>query len=149
MINGILIKVVKVDDGSPAISDNISSIHLQTGGYKPQLMEFINELEHSRALFELMIMVLPRSEYYKKFKMEKARENIRGELTVREIEVLKLFLNGFTIKEVSLKLFISFETVKSHRKNIMFKTGVKKISCLAKIFSELIEDEIGVMHKNP
>ena len=146
MINGIFIKVVNGEEDPSSGIENISSFQLQTGSYESQLMEFVNTLKQSRALFELMIVVLPRSEYYRKFKMKKARESIKGDLTAREIEVLKLFLNGLTMKEVSQKLYISFETVKSHRKNIMFKTGVKKISCLAKIFNELIDDKVGVMN---
>ena len=52
------------------------------------------------------------------------------ELTTREIEVLKLIANGFTIKEIANKLIISSHTALSHRKNISEKTGIKTISGL-------------------
>ena len=55
----------------------------------------------------------------------------RGELTERELDVLKLLLEGLSNKEVSERLFISVHTVISHRKNIVRKTGFKSLSVLA------------------
>lgn len=46
-------------------------------------------------------------------------------LTVREIEVLQCLTKGTPNKEISSKLFISVETVKSHVKNIYKKLGVR------------------------
>ena len=51
-------------------------------------------------------------------------------LTMREIEILGLIMQGFTNKEISLKLFISFETVRSHRKNILEKTRARNTAAL-------------------
>lgn len=51
-------------------------------------------------------------------------------LTVREIEILGLIMQGFTNNEIAEKLFISYETVKSHRKNILEKTGAKNTAAL-------------------
>src|SRR5687767_5635479 len=48
-------------------------------------------------------------------------------LTVREIEILGLIMQGLTNNEIAVKLFISYETVKSHRKNILEKSGTKNI----------------------
>lgn len=42
-------------------------------------------------------------------------------LTKRELEVLKHFCDGFTYKEIGMKLFISARTVETHKKNIMSK----------------------------
>ncbi len=53
-------------------------------------------------------------------------------LTKREKEVLKLMVDGFTNKEIAQQLFISFETVKTHRKNILSKTGSKNTAALTK-----------------
>ncbi len=47
------------------------------------------------------------------------------DLTGRELEILQCISTGATNKEISLKLFISVETVKSHVKNIYKKMGVK------------------------
>ena len=51
-------------------------------------------------------------------------------LSDREIEVLGLIMLGYTTKEIADKLFISYETVKSHRKNILEKTGAKNTASL-------------------
>ena len=45
-------------------------------------------------------------------------------ITEREREVLRLTAEGLTEKEISDKLFLSLHTVKSHRKNLLKKTGV-------------------------
>ena len=51
-------------------------------------------------------------------------------LSIREIEVLGLIIQGMTNQEIALKLFISYETVRSHRKNILEKTGAKNTAAL-------------------
>ena len=44
----------------------------------------------------------------------------------REIDVLKLVAMGLSSKEISERLFISYNTVSTHRKKLMKKAGVKK-----------------------
>lgn len=51
-------------------------------------------------------------------------------LSEREIEVLKLLVEGNANKEIADKLNISTHTVISHRKNISLKTGIKSVSGL-------------------
>ena len=51
-------------------------------------------------------------------------------LSIREIEVMSLIMQGLTNNEIAEKLFISYETVKSHRKNILEKTGAKNTASL-------------------
>lgn len=57
-------------------------------------------------------------------------------LTVREIEVLGLIMQGLTNHEIADKLFISYETVKSHRKNILEKTGAKNTAALINYYHQ-------------
>lgn len=52
-------------------------------------------------------------------------------LSEREIEVLKLLTAGNSNKEIANKLFISINTVITHRKNISQKTGIKSAAGLA------------------
>lgn len=47
------------------------------------------------------------------------------ELSGREKEILVLLSEEFTSKEIAEKLFISVNTVETHRKNILLKTGAK------------------------
>lgn len=46
-------------------------------------------------------------------------------LTNREIQVLNLIIDGLGYKEISNELFVSINTVLTHRKNIKSKLGVK------------------------
>lgn len=55
----------------------------------------------------------------------------RGELSTREIEVLRLIASGNLNKEIADKLCISVNTVITHRKNISTKLGIKSASGLS------------------
>ncbi len=61
--------------------------------------------------------------------MERALHE-HGNLTAREIEVLKLVARGQSNKQIAGRLSISMHTVISHRKNITRKLGVKTVSGL-------------------
>ena len=49
-------------------------------------------------------------------------------LSQREKEVLKLIARGYNSRELSEVLFVSEHTVKTHRKNISYKLGIKSSS---------------------
>ena len=57
-------------------------------------------------------------------------------LSIREIEVLGLIMQGLTNHEIAEKLCISFETVRSHRKNILEKTGAKNTAALINYYHQ-------------
>lgn len=59
-------------------------------------------------------------------------EKKTGELSAREIEVLKLIAEGMTNAEIADKLFTSKRTIESHRQNIIEKTQVKNTAALIK-----------------
>lgn len=46
-------------------------------------------------------------------------------ISIREIEIMELISDGYSSRQIADKLFISMETVKSHRKNILFKLKVR------------------------
>ena len=46
-------------------------------------------------------------------------------LSSRELEIIQLIAKGLTSKEMSKKLFISYHTINTHRKNILKKLDVK------------------------
>ncbi len=58
----------------------------------------------------------------------KPRENTNELLSDRELEILKHLLNGYSNKEVADQLYISHNTVSTHRKRIMKKAGCHSIS---------------------
>ncbi len=53
-------------------------------------------------------------------------------LSKRETEVFQLIAKGFTNPQIASTLFISSQTVAVHRKNIMRKLGVNKVTALLK-----------------
>ena len=59
------------------------------------------------------------------------------QLSVRESEVLGLILEENTTIEMAHKLYVSFETIKSHRKKLLQKFGVKSSIGLVKKAFEL------------
>ena len=61
-------------------------------------------------------------------KISKELEQIT--LTKREIEIIRLIDKGLINKEIAKKLFISEQTVTTHRKSILRKTGAHNVSTL-------------------
>ena len=62
-------------------------------------------------------------------------------LSVREIEIIGLIMQGYTNHEIAEKLFISYETVKSHRKHILIKTGAKNTAALINYYHQTFFDK--------
>ena len=60
----------------------------------------------------------------------------KSNLTKREIEIIKLIADGYSYTKIAQKLFISPETVISHRKSAKKKLGAKNIANLVKIAME-------------
>jgi len=58
-------------------------------------------------------------------------------LSARELEVIRLIKAGLTTKEIADKLFISYYTAETHRKNIKLKIGVKGEADFIKFIYEL------------
>ncbi|KAB1229495.1 response regulator transcription factor [Chryseobacterium viscerum] len=56
---------------------------------------------------------------------EKPNPHIKEPLTRREMEILKLICDGNSSKDISEKLFISINTVETHRKRILLKLNAK------------------------
>jgi len=63
-------------------------------------------------------------------------------LSRREKEVLTLIVDEFTTQEIADKLFISFGTVETHRRNILSKLGARNTAGLVRVALEyrLLED---------
>jgi DNA-binding NarL/FixJ family response regulator len=56
----------------------------------------------------------------------------RADISPREIEILQLICQELTMKEIGEKLFLSEQTVHTHRKNLMKKTKAKNAVGLVK-----------------
>jgi DNA-binding NarL/FixJ family response regulator len=57
-------------------------------------------------------------------------------LSRREKDVLHLILDEFTTQEIADKLFISFGTVETHRRNMLIKTGTRNTAGLVRVALE-------------
>ncbi len=55
-------------------------------------------------------------------------DNSQLKLSKREIEILALVKKGYTSKEIAAKLFVSENTVHTHRKNMLHKTNSKNMA---------------------
>jgi DNA-binding NarL/FixJ family response regulator len=52
-------------------------------------------------------------------------QEVKIDFTERELEVLKLFCEGYTVSEIAEKLFLSVKTIEAHRSKLIFKTESK------------------------
>ncbi len=57
-------------------------------------------------------------------------------LTTREQELLRLIVDGYTNQEIADKVFLSVETIKTYRKNLILKLGAKNSMMLVRIAIE-------------
>lgn len=57
-------------------------------------------------------------------------------LTAREQEMLRLIVDGYTNQEIAEKLFLGVETIKTYRKNLIFKLGARNSMVLVRMAIE-------------
>jgi DNA-binding NarL/FixJ family response regulator len=57
-------------------------------------------------------------------------------LTSREKELLRFIVDGYTNQEMADKMFLSIETIKTYRKNLILKLGAKNSMILVKMAME-------------
>ncbi|TVR41810.1 MAG: hypothetical protein EA394_04820 [Bacteroidia bacterium] len=90
-------------------------------------------------IFEIITVSLDftRPVKYEKSMKNFVKDRLRGlnsaevsKISKRELEVLKLFVAGFTTRAVAAKLNISHHTVNNHRKNMLKKLGLKNLAAL-------------------
>ncbi|MDR1526365.1 MAG: response regulator transcription factor [Dysgonamonadaceae bacterium] len=57
-------------------------------------------------------------------------------LTLREQDILRYIIDGYTNQEIAEKIFLSVETIKTYRKNLIFKLGARNSMTLVKMALE-------------
>lgn len=65
-----------------------------------------------------------------KEKLKKCNNPQIKKVSKRELQIVKLFANGFKSKEIASELDISFHTVNNHRKNILRKLQLRNLASL-------------------
>lgn len=97
-------------------------------------------------LIEAINKVMEGSIYLSKAANEKILQQLQGlalpqngipALTRREKEILQLLYEGMTSHEIAAKLFLSYYTVDTHRKNMLQKFNVHNTQSLLNIVREL------------
>lgn len=97
---------------------------------KVELLNAINTVIKNNKYFDEDV----KNSFLEQFPSRKISSKI--ELTPREKEILKLICESFTTKQIAEALFISKNTVESHRKNLLSKTGSKNSIGLVKFAYE-------------
>lgn len=65
--------------------------------------------------------------------LDKGHEkNFQEVLTKRELEVLKLYAEGYSTREIAEKLFVSSKTVATHKQHILKKINLKSVADMMK-----------------
>jgi two-component system response regulator NreC len=101
-------------------------------GYK-ELLEAIYTLRNGHDYYSESIMHLLLNKYISKIQNEPSEGNPDlKKLSSREIEIIQLWGNSNTNKEIADKLFISVRTVESHKNHIMQKLNLKTAVDLVK-----------------
>ena len=96
---------------------------------KEQLLTAINNILGGKTHYEPEVINLMLDRVRKTTQTN----NFNAQLSTREKEVLDLIMQEFTSKEIAEQLFISKQTVDTHRINIMQKTGAKTLVGLLKM----------------
>lgn len=89
-----------------------------------RLLEYINDVLDGGAPMTSSIA----TQVLNMFKSSHTDTTANFDLSARELDVLKLLVNGYSYKMVAAELFISLDTVRSHIKNVYDKLQVNSKS---------------------
>lgn len=116
-----------------------NSLKAGARGYLPkntsrdELLEAIYTINRGEEYYGESITKVMLKSYVKRATNEdKSGDKTHAILTSREIEILKLYVEGLINKEISDKLDISIRTVETHKNHIMRKLGLKSTVELVK-----------------
>ncbi len=104
------------------IIENGASGYLLKNADKEEIIEAILTVENGKTYFSF--------EAGRIYKATNEKKTGLPVLSKREKEILKLIAEGFTNIEISKQLFISIDTVDTHRKNLYTKLNVKNTALL-------------------
>ena len=93
-----------------------------------QLIEAINKVFSGKKYLSEIITGILIHDYLRKEKISEPTP----ELTERESEILKLFAEGHSSREISELLFVSIKTVGTHKQNILEKLKLKSTADMVK-----------------
>ena len=109
----------------------INAVQSGASGYlaknttKKELLDAIRHVYEKGEYYSPMISNILAKSFIKTVKSDNKDKIDENLLSKREIEILKLFADGYSNKEIADKLFISTRTVESHKNHIMQKLNLK------------------------
>lgn len=107
--------------------------HLSRDTDRSEILEAIYTLRNGYEFYAKTITNLLLSSYLSDKDLDnKEKENRQKDLSAREMEVFKLFAEGYSNRDIAEKLFISVRTVETHKNNIMKKINIKTTVDLVK-----------------
>jgi len=107
--------------------------HLGNDTNRSEIIEAIYTLRNGHEFYAKTITDILLHSYLTDQKIEPGeKENKLKSLSARELEVLTLFAQGISNRNIAEKLFISVRTVETHKNNIMKKIGLKTTVDLVK-----------------
>ena len=113
--------------------DDINFIIQNYTGERQNVIEIAKKL--NRSIESIKIQAFKHN-LTKKIKREKL--GYIEELTEKEQAVLDLLYKGYSVKEIANELFVSVNTVKTHKTNILIKKDVNSVTeLLSKRIAEL------------
>lgn len=105
--------------------------HLSNDTTRSEILEAIYSLRNGYEFYAKTITNLLLNSYLSSSNNKKGKD-LQKDLSEREMEVLKLFAESMTNRQIADKLFISVRTVETHKTNIMKKINIKTTVDLVK-----------------
>jgi len=107
--------------------------HLSSDADRSEIIEAIYTLRNGHEYYAKTITDILLHSYLSDQKIGPSeKENKMKSLSARELEVLTLFAEGMSNRQIAEKLFISVRTVETHKNNIMKKIELKTTVDLVK-----------------
>lgn len=104
-----------------------SGVHgfLEKKSHNGELLNSIDSVMSGKIYLDVKIRERFFSEYFDNSPCKNSVKMVQGLLTIREKDVMRLICEGYNSKEIAEELFISINTVETHRKKIIQKFNVK------------------------
>ncbi len=107
--------------------------HLSYDTNRSEILEAIYTIRNGFDFYAKSITNILLSNYIRDKNLDKReKENRQKDLSVREMEVFKLYAEGYSNRSIAEELFISIRTVETHKTNIMKRIGLKTTVDLVK-----------------